>query len=257
MNIQNKLNIAVYQMNSRWKAIEENLDHLNALVLDTEIDLLVLPEMFATGFCMDAEEISADAESILDGMQSYSQDKGIALTASVAIKENSQYYNRLLFYDRGECLATYDKRHLFSYSGEDKIYTKGQESIVFEWKGWKICPQICYDLRFPVWFRNTSQYDLLLNVANWPVQRIEIWTQLLKARAIENMSYVLACNRTGIDGNSLQYNGQSGLYFPSMEELTVKEQENWLFMQLDYKKLHDYREKYPFLDDRDSFTLHK
>ncbi len=186
-------------------------------------------------------------------MFSISQQK--AVCGSVAVFEKGNYFNRFFFYHRGECLATYDKRHLFTYSGEDKKYKSGNELVIFEFLGWKICPQICYDLRFPVWFRNTTSYDILLNVANWPTSRIGIWNNLLQARAIENMAYVIGCNRVGRDGNQLNYNGNSGVYFPSMETIKKEEDCPIIYYTLEYEKLQNYRSKYPFLADQDIFTL--
>ncbi len=255
MSTQTNLNIALYQMDTAWKAVDINLQQLNKLQLPNKTDLLVLPEMFATGFCMDAEEISIHSLEITQWMQNYSLEKKVAVTGSVAVNDSGKYYNRLYFFDDGKCISTYDKRHLFSYSGEDKIYTAGSQREVFHWKGWRILPQICYDLRFPVWSRNQEDYDLMINVANWPVQRVAIWSQLLPSRSIENMSYVAACNRMGEDGNNLEYNGQSGVFFPSLEKVSLQKEENLLLYTLSLEKLQEYRKKFLFLKDRDSFTI--
>ncbi len=250
------LHIAIVQYDLAWLAVSDNLNYLEGLDFKAETDLIILPEMFATGFCMQPELIANPyGASIVNWMSKFSSKQQKGVCGSVAIEENGKYYNRFFMFYKGNCMATYNKRHLFTYSGEDKVYTAGDELVLFDFLGWKICPQICYDLRFPVWFRNKSSYDLLLNVANWPENRTGIWDNLLQARAIENMSYVIGCNRIGEDGNHLHYTGHSGVYFPSTEKVNYEENAPILFYTLSKQKLINYRSKYPFLEDGDSFTI--
>ena len=205
---------------------------------------------------MEAEKVAeTENGTIITWMKAFSIQKETAICGSVAIKEKGKYYNRFYFIAHGEIVATYNKRHLFTYSGEDLAYEKGLDRVIFEYMGWKICPQICYDLRFPVWFRNTENYDILLNVANWPESRMAVWNTLLQARSIENMCYTIGCNRIGIDGNKLIYNGQSAIYNPLGKLISQNEKEGILQFTLNYTELQEYRKKYPFLEDIDSFSI--
>ena len=173
------------------------------------------------------------------------------------ISENGNFYNRLVCVEPSGVISHYDKRHTFTLAGEHKVYTAGTEKIIFNYKGWKICPLICYDLRFPVWARNVEDYDLLLYVANWPKIRINAWDTLLKARAIENMSFCIGVNRVGLDGNSYEYTGHSAAYdvlgnridtIPENKEVTE-------IVVLEKEHIKKYREKLNFLNDKDDFSL--
>jgi predicted amidohydrolase len=213
--------------------------------------------MFTTAFSMAPEPLAEtmDGETV-SWMKSVAKAKNAAITGSIIITENGNYYNRLLFvFPSGE-IKSYDKRHLFTLSGENKTYTPGKERLVVDYKGWKICLLICYDLRFPVFSRNTEDYELLIYVANWPKPRINAWDILLKARAIENMSYVIGVNRIGNDENGHEYIGHSqvidGLGNPICEP---SETEGIFMAELNKQELIELRKKFSFLDDRDHFTV--
>jgi len=177
----------------------------------------------------------------------------------MVIQENNQYFNRAIFVHPSGSLEIYDKRHLFSLAGEDRQYTPGTNRIVIQFKGWRICPFICYDLRFPVWSRNTDNYDVLLFMANWPIPRIDAWDTLLKARAIENMSYCIGVNRIGEDENGYQYNGHTSAYNFLGEKVasTAEGKEDVLHCEISKTKLDEFRQKLNFLKDQDSFKIQK
>ena len=223
----------------------------------SEVDLIVLPEMFTTGFTMNP---SLNAET-MDGetvvwMKTLAKLKDAAITGSVVIVEDGKYFNRLLFVFPNGDISRYDKRHLFTLAGEEKIYQAGKQKLIVNYKGWKMCPMICYDLRFPVFARNVEDYDLLIFVANWPESRIEAWDALLKARAIENMSFVIGSNRIGTDDNGHKYNGHSQILNCMGNYLaTPSEDEFSTFVTLEKSDLQQTRTKFGFLNDRDSFTV--
>jgi predicted amidohydrolase len=218
-------------------------------------ELIVLPEMFATGFSMRPEKIAQSMNGeIVSWMKENSRDKLICGT--VAISEDGCFYNRFIACANGEIIAIYDKRHLFSYAGEDKHYTPGQSLTHFEYMGWNIKPLVCYDLRFPVWCRNVEKADLMLFCANWPEARIKAWDTLLTARAIENQCYVLGVNRVGADGNSKQYNGHTQLIDMLGQNLFVHEHaETTELVMLEKEKIHSHRNEFPFLTDADQFEI--
>ncbi len=254
----NKISISLVQFNSVWQQTEENLTQLSKKLTNITSDIIVLPEMFATGFSMNVEKVAqTEQQSIVTWMKDFSLQHQKAVCGSVAIKENNNYYNRFFFVFEGLIVATYNKRHLFTYGKEHLHYTKGNQKIVFDYQGWKICPMICYDLRFPVWNRNTESYDILLNVANWPNTRIENWKILNQARAIENMCYVIAVNRKGTDGNNLEYNGQSQAFSPIGTNLIQNEnkESEIITVELYKQELNKIRKQFPFLDDKDTFMI--
>jgi predicted amidohydrolase len=213
--------------------------------------------MFATGFTMQP----GTAAGTMDGdtvrwMKSMATTKNCAVTGSLVIKENNNYYNRLLFVLPDGEIKTYDKRHLFSLAGEDKAYTAGSQRLVLEYRGWKICPLVCYDLRFPVFSRNTEAFDLLLYVANWPSPRVLAWDTLLKARAIENMCFVAGVNRIGQDSNGHNYPGHSQvLDCLGANAIMPSGNEGVYTIKLDRESMLETRKKLSFLDDMDTFTL--
>jgi predicted amidohydrolase len=179
-----------------------------------------------------------------------------AITGSLVIEDNGSYYNRLFFVLPGGEIKAYNKRHLFSFAGEDKFYTAGTEKLIVTYKGWKICPLVCYDLRFPVFARNVEEYDLLLYVANWPQIRTLAWDTLLRARAIENLSYTIGVNRVGIDGNGHAYSGHSQVIDALGSYVTAPfETESVVTVTLNRDALHETRKKFAFLNDRDVFSL--
>jgi omega-amidase len=216
-----------------------------------------LPEMFSSGFTMNPKMVAEkmDGETI-SWLQHLAKAKNCAITGSLVIEESGNFYNRLVFvFPNGE-IKTYDKRHLFTLAGEDKVYTAGTEKLIVEYKGFKICPLICYDLRFPVFARNVENYDLLIYVANWPKPRVNAWDILLKARAVENMSYVIGVNRIGNDKNNLEYVGHSqAVDFLGNYLAEPKENEGIFIVELDKEKLLETRSKLAFLEDKDNFEL--
>ena len=192
--MQELLKIACLQVDIQWVNPVENLKYYAESIekLISEVHLVILPEMFSTGFSMQPENCAETMDGLsVSWMKEIALKRNLAVMGSLVIIENNNYYNRLVFVNlRGE-LEYYDKRHLFTLAGEDQVYTSGNEKIIIEYLGWKIRPLICYDLRFPVWSRNNDDYDLLVYIANWPKPRIIAWDTLLRARAIENLSYIL------------------------------------------------------------------
>ena len=251
--------ITTVQTDIKWQDVDYNLarikDLLNEKVLKT--DLIILPEMFNTGFSMNAQEISENMDghsiSFLVDMANRVQ---ATLCGSLVIKDNGKFFNRLVFVSPDGSIEYYDKRHPFSFLGEDKVYTAGKDKKIVELKGWKICPMICYDLRFPAWCRNLEDYDLLIFVANWPSKRSHHWKVLLQSRAIENQSYVVGVNRVGKDDKDNLHDGNSSIFDYAGEELyNVVNDEAINTVTLSYQKLVDYRKRYPFLNDRDEFEF--
>ncbi len=253
------LRISVIQPELAWEDPQKNRDYFSGkfAALSAKTDLVILPEMFTTGFTMNAESLAEDPDGeTVNWLKSAASTHSFAITGSAIIKENGNYFNRLFFVLPDGQIFHYDKKHLFSLAGEQKYYSPGSNKLIVDYRGWRICPLICYDLRFPVFARNTENYDLLIFVANWPESRIVAWNALLKARAIENMSYVVGVNRIGKDGNEHPYSGHSqvldmlGNYL--IEPFTA---EDVKIVSISKKDLDDQRQKLGFLDDRDSFTL--
>lgn len=253
------MKIALLQSNLFWENSIANIEHFTNQInrIAEKLDLIILPEMFTTGFTMNPVNCSETMEGeVMQWMKNIAQEKQVAITGSLIIKEQNTYFNRLIFVYPNGVYKYYNKRHLFSLAGEDKIYHKGTEKIIIEYLGWKICPLICYDLRFPVFSRNEENYDLLLYVANWPDIRIQAWDILLKARAVENLSYVVGLNRVGEDQNNLFYPGHSQVIDPLGNYLIEPyEKEMCKIVNLDKEKLQETRSKLNFLDDKDEFTL--
>jgi predicted amidohydrolase len=218
----------------------------------------VLPEMFTTGFTMKPEKVSEKMDGFtVSWMQKIALDKQTAICGSLVITEKGNYYNRLVFVHPSGKIETYDKRHSFTLAGEDKVYTSGAEKLIVNYKGWKICPLICYDLRFPIWARNTENYDLLIFMANWPVIRIKAWETLLKARSIENMCYVIGVNRTGKDANNYDYSGNSLVLDFLGDELSQLENNKTGIVTTTLVKTEQdsVRKKLGFLNDMDTFKI--
>lgn len=250
----NTLKISGINLDISWKDKDANYHTIQKAAQYISTDILLLPEMFATGFYMKPNEIADENEETLRWMKSLAKERQTAVCGSVAVKENDIFYNRMYFVEPNGTFYSYDKRHLFSYSGEDKTYTPGKEKVIVHYKGWRILLQVCYDLRFPVFTRNNDNYDVILYVANWPKSRIDAWQTLLKARAIENQAYVFGLNRIGIDGNNLEYPESSYCYFADGTEVSTTS-ENIISAEFTREKLEKFREKFPFLSDRDHFSL--
>lgn len=253
------MKVALVQSSIVWEDPKSNRyfyeEKINALT--EPVDLIVLPEMFTTGFTMNP---SAVAETMQGGtmqwLQSLAKAKKCAITGSLIIIEGENFFNRLVFvFPNGE-LQFYDKRHLFTLAGEDKVYTSGKEKLIVDYFGWKICPLVCYDLRFPVFARNTENYDLLLYVANWPKPRINAWDILIKARSVENMCYTIGVNRVGLDSNNLEYIGHSQVVdYLGNSILEPQESEAVFIVELNKDKMLETRKKLGFLNDLDSFEI--
>jgi len=253
------MKIALIQSDLYWEDASKNRKSFESKInqIDSEVNLVVLPEMFSTGFTMNAPEVAEtmQGETVL-WLQSLAKQKNFAITGSLIIVENEKYYNRMLFvFPSGE-IQYYDKRHLFSLAGEDKFYTSGKEKVIIDYLDWKICLQVCYDLRFPVFARNVENYDLLLYVANWPKVRTNAWDTLLKARAIENLSYVVGVNRVGLDANNYEHVGHSQVVdFLGDFILEPQETEAVFIVELDKKAMIETRKKLDFLNDKDIFEI--
>ena len=253
------LHTALLQTNLHWHNPAENQFTFEQLIekLPKAVNLIVLPEMWATGFTMTPKEVAEPMSgSSVAWMQHMAEQHNAAVCGSLAIKEKDAFYNRFIFAHPNGQIDTYDKAHPYTPSGEARVYSAGKRSVLIKYAGFRIRPLVCYDLRFPVFTRNTDQYDLLICVANWPAARIQAWNTLLCARAIENMAFSVGVNRTGKDAYRLQYSGASAAYNALGDELAfAAAQDSVALVEFDKKELHKLREKLPFLDDRDTFTL--
>ncbi len=233
--------------------------------LSEPTDLIVLPEMFTTGFTMNARAVAEPMGlTTFRWMRQMAAQTGAVVTGSYVVQENNQYFNRLIWMEPDGTFDSYDKRHLFRMAGEDNVYTGGTRRIIKEWKGWRICPLICYDLRFPAWSRNVAPtengpepaYDLLLYVANWPAVRRDPWNTLLQARAIENLSYVVGVNRVGEDENKHAYAGDSAIIDYKGQVLFRQTDTEVVHQQtLSLDELHEFRAKFPAYLDADQFNI--
>ncbi|MFK5878316.1 MAG: amidohydrolase [Flavobacteriaceae bacterium] len=258
--MKNLLKIVSFQVDIVWENPQVNIEKYTAMInsISKDVDVIILPEMFATGFSMNPSSCAEtmNGESVI-WMQEIATQKQIAIMGTLAIKENNTFYNRLVFVHPNGKAETNNKRHLFSYGGEGKVYSAGKERLVIDYKGWKICPMICYDLRFPVWTRNTNDYDVLIFMANWPKPRINAWDVLLKARSMENMCYTIGVNRIGSDGNQLEYVGHTQTIdmLGNVISNSIDEKEMTIESTLNKEELIATRNKFQFLNDRDSFEF--
>lgn len=261
------LTISTIQTNLYWEDTAANLSMLENKIrsISEKTEIVVLPEMFATGFTMNASKFAETMEgNTVQWMKNISHEQGIILTGSTIIEEAGQYFNRMIWMLPNGQFGHYDKKHLFGYAGEDKTYTAGHKRLIASVKGWKINLQICYDLRFPVWARQQMsaspaqpEYDVLIYVANWPAKRSHAWKTLLCARAIENQCYVIGVNRVGHDGNQHEYSGDSLVIDPLGEVLYhMAHSEEVFTVTLEKEKLEETRKTFPFLTDADSFSIH-
>ena len=257
------LNLSLLQPDLAWQDAAVNLKHLSTMLenVSPETNLIVLPEMFTSAFTMESGAIAENWPGpSLDWMLSIAETHQAAVCGSIAIIDAGKKFNRLVFVTPERKVHYYDKRHLFRMLGEHKRYSQGNDRIIIQWKGWRILPLVCYDLRFPVWCRNGADlnYDLILFVANWPAARRQHWRTLLEARAIENLAYAAGVNRIGTDGNGIDYEGDSLAVSPAGELLADAEnQEGLLETSLSLSELRKYREAFPAHLDADSFIISK
>ena len=252
------LKIGLAQFNISWEDPEANFQRLDMILPENEgLDILLLPEMWPTGFSMRPEKVAEQTPGpALNWMLEHSQKLNLAIAGSIPVEEDGKYYNRFYFVNSDGVIHYYNKRHLFSYGKEDQHYTAGESREVFEYRGWRIRLIVCYDLRFPVWCRNDQDFDLMLVAANWPSARIHHWDALLRARSIENQSYIAAVNRTGQDGNGLAYPGHSCILdMNGLVVLEMQDREGIESGTIDLDALKKHREQYRFLQDRDKFDL--
>jgi omega-amidase len=254
------LKITVFQGHLFWENIDKNLQNISLRLagIREKTDLIILPEMFNTGFSMNAEKLAEPMYGkTMQWMQETAQKFGAVVTGSLIIAEGGHYFNRLIWMRPDGSYAQYDKRHLFTMAKEQETYTAGTEKLIVELNGWKICPVICYDLRFPVWLRNVdAAYDLLIVVANWPEKRSLHWRTLIPARAIENLAYVIGVNRVGHDGNEVYHSGDSECIDPAGNVVYYKRDEEDVYtFSILAEEVIKARRYFPFLKDADVFTI--
>jgi predicted amidohydrolase len=252
------LTIALIQSQLHWEAPQQNRTMFEEKIdsVSNDVDVIVLPEMFTSGFTMNPGNLdTSEGIKTVEWMQNQAKKKDAAIVGSMVFQEDDKFFNRLWFVQPDGNLSTYDKKHTFTLAGEDKVYTAGNKKVLVDFRGFKMCPLICYDLRFPVWARNVENYDVLIYVANWPKPRIGAWDTLLKARAIENMAYTIGVNRIGQDNLGHEYSGHSAVYDALGNPIAYSEKEDIIYTTLDKAHIESTREKLKFLEDRDDFTL--
>lgn len=262
------LTVSLIQSNLHWENKTANLQMLEERILSIEekTELLVLPEMFNTGFSMEPGRLAETMDgNTVQWMKRMAKQKNVILTGSLIIEENGSYYNRLVWMLPNGQYGIYDKRHRFAFAGEDRQFAPGEKRLIASVKGWRVNLQVCYDLRFPVWARQHSEnasgessleYDLLIYVANWPERRIHAWNTLLQARAIENQCYAIGVNRVGNDGHDIHYNGNSMIIDPLGQIIYQKSETEEIYTYtFDKQKLEEVRAKFPFWKDADEFQI--
>jgi omega-amidase len=263
-SIMQNLNISLIQLDTIWHNPDENLVALKQIIEELEMptDVIILPEMFSSGFTMDSHQVSeAMGGKVHNWMIAQAADYNAAICGSIIVKEEENYYNRFLWVTPDGETKFYNKRHLFRMADEHHHYNQGKDNVIIEYKGWRIRPQICYDLRFPVWSRNDLNndqynYDVIIYVANWPKPRINAWNALLRARAIENHAYSIGVNRIGVDANDIEYNGQSAVYDFKGNEISVMNEKLYVKQTtLHMSNLVEYRKQFPAQLDADEFIL--
>jgi len=262
----NNLKITLIQSNLHWEDPDANLSMFEEKIwqIGEQTDVIILPEMFSTGFSMKAPSLSEIMGlRTTRWLKQMADQTGALILGSFIAEVHERYFNRLVWTEPGGQIRTYDKRHLFRMGEEHNVYSAGESLLIGTWKGWRICPLICYDLRFPVWSRNrwnpsaqSMNYDVLVYVANWPQVRSYAWETLLRARAIENLSYVAGVNRVGIDGNGTEHNGKSSVIGPAGETIfTMEDMEIIKTVVLSADALQAHRERFPAYLDGDDFSL--
>jgi len=253
------MKVFAVQFDIKWEDIHYNLEKIESLLAEQtglEGSAVFLPEMFATGYTMQPSKVVSGISIATGWLKEFSYKHKCLIGGSLPVEDNGKFYNRFFVFANGEEVARYDKRHLFSNAGEDKIYSAGDKEVVFSFGEWKFKIAVCYDLRFPVWLRNKENYDILVIVANWPCKRNEVWQTLLTARAIENQSIVTGVNRTGTDGNGFEYCGNSLIIDEKGKILgNIKQDEGVLSVTLDKEKLIQFRQKFDTLKDADKFNI--
>ena len=254
------MNITLIQSDIIWEDKVRNLERMGELIssIPGGTGLVILPEMFNTGFSMNPAELAEPPESVTsDWMHGMAAKYNSAICGSYIVSENSNFYNRWIFVSPDGEISIYDKRHLFSISGEEALFTRGEKRVVFNFRGIRICPNVCYDLRFPVWSRNRNDYDLLINSANWPESRRDVWITLLKARALENQCFVAGVNRIGIDGAGIRYCGDSMILGPKGELIAEGKQneESVVSGDISIDELSGFRSKFSVWKDGDNFAI--
>ncbi|MCX2477571.1 nitrilase family protein [Pedobacter sp. MC2016-15] len=262
LNINN-LKVTIFQAYLFWENVDKNLQNISlrlSMGVKEKTDLIVLPEMFNTGFSMNALELAEEMDGkTMSWMAQAAKRYECVVTGSLIIQEDGHFYNRMIWMLPSGEYQQYDKRHLFGMGEEDQTYTAGQDEVIVDLKGWKIRLAICYDLRFPVYLRNhDAAYDILLIIASWPDKRIAHWKALIPARAIENQSYVIAVNRVGHDGNEIYHSGHSMCIDAYGNTVYYKPEDEDLYtFSINYEEMVKIRQSFPFLKDADNFTLNQ
>jgi predicted amidohydrolase len=251
------LKITIIQPDIVWENPQANLDKYSEMISGVEsTDVIILPEMFTTGFSMSSEKLKEKMDGIsVQWMKKIASKKNASIVGSLIVEAQDKIYNRAIWVFPDGNIEWYDKRHLFTMGNEHSFYTPGTKKLIVEYKGWRFCPLICYDLRFPVWSRNVENYDVLIYLTNWPAQRHLVWKNLITARAIENQSYCVGVNRTGTDGAGLNYSGDSGLVSPKGFPEFIGEKEQIQTFEISWSDLHQFRKNFPLLPDRDNFRF--
>jgi omega-amidase len=253
------LKLALVQTFLHWEDADANLSHIEKHIasIHQPVDVIVLPEMFATGFSMRPEALAkVSSTKALQQLKRWAAEKSCIVTGSLIFEDGGKYYNRLVWMQPDGNYVHYDKRHLFTLGEEHNHYSSGKKQLTVDYKGWKIRLIVCYDLRFPVWCRNDNDYDLMIVVANWPERRVFAWDQLLVARATENQSYVAAVNRVGDDGHNIYHNGSSAVIdFKGETLITAVNEEKILYQTLQREPMMEFRKHFPFLAGRDEFEI--
>jgi omega-amidase len=259
------LTVSLIQANLHWEDVAANLAMFDQKIdsIKERTEVIILPEMFSTGFSMQSERLAQTMDgSAVQWMKQKAKEKNVIITGSLIIEEGGEYFNRLIWMLPNGTFGIYNKRHLFGFAGEHDHYTAGDKRLIAQVKGWKLNLSVCYDLRFPVWARNSilengePAYDVLINVANWPERRNTPWRALLQARAIENQCYVIGLNRVGNDGNDIYHSGDSSIIDPIGEIIYHKAHDEDVFTYtLSRSHLNELRARFPFLKDADRFII--
>ena len=254
------LRVTLCQLSLIWENIPANLDRIRELLFkrDQDTDIILLPELFSTGFTMSVSSMAETMDGrTISWMKDVARSRKAILAGSIIIRENGDFYNRLVAMRQDGSSTFYNKRHLFRMSGENEHYSQGSRKMIITAGDWRLCPLICYDLRFPVWSRNRNEYDVLIYIANWPQQRRDVWRTLLMARAIENNSYVIGINRVGSDGMGIGYQGETMLvnFMGQVIEEFSDSSEEIRTLSLDLESLQEFRRKFPVHLDADDFKI--